>query len=64
MEILSRAAACRLAIHCQGLNGRWQLASGKEGAAQVADRLGYVQIDTISVIERVHNHVLGTRQRA
>ena len=37
--------------------------AGKEGAAQVVDQLGYVQIDTISVIERAHHHVLGTRQR-
>lgn len=63
METISRAAARRLAIHCQGLNTRWKLPAGKEGAAQVVDQLGYVQIDTISVIERAHHHVLGTRQR-
>ena len=64
METLSCAAARRLAIHCQGLNTRWKLAAGKEGAAQVVERLGYVQIDTISVIERAHHHVLGTRHRS
>jgi hypothetical protein len=62
METISRAAARRLAIHRQGLNTRWKLPAGEEGAAQVVDRLGYVQIDTISVIERAHHHVMGTRQ--
>ena len=30
----------------------------------ICERLGYVQIDTISVIERAHHHILWTRQRA
>jgi len=35
--------------------------SGKEGAFSVISRLGYIQIDTISVIERAHEHTIGTR---
>jgi uncharacterized protein YcaQ len=31
---------------------------GAEGAAQVVERLGYVQIDTIAVVERAHHHTL------
>jgi hypothetical protein len=58
---LSRAAARRLSIHTQGLDGHWRLPKGKEGAAQIVERLGYVQIDTISVIERAHDHVIQTR---
>ncbi|MBC8401548.1 MAG: YcaQ family DNA glycosylase [Candidatus Marinimicrobia bacterium] len=52
--------ACRLAL-------RWQLLTepdlpkGKEGAAQVIEKLGYVQIDTINVINRAHHHTLWTR---
>lgn len=64
METLSLAAARRLAVHAQGLGQPWSLSRGKEGAAEVVERLGYVQIDTISVIERAHNHVLGTRVRS
>lgn len=58
---LSLAAARRLSIRTQGLDGHWKLAQGKEGAAQIVERLGYVQIDTISVIERAHDHIIQTR---
>jgi hypothetical protein len=57
----SLATARRLALYAQGLDGHWTLPSGKEGAAQVIERLGYVQIDTIHVIERAHHHTLWTR---
>ena len=58
---ISASTARRLAVRCQGLDGGWRLPKGKEGAAQVIDRLGYVQIDTIAVIERAHHHVFWTR---
>ncbi len=58
---ISLTAARRMALHCQGLDGTWQLPSGKEGVAQVIQRLGYVQIDSIHVIQRAHHHVLWTR---
>ncbi|MFA4987130.1 MAG: crosslink repair DNA glycosylase YcaQ family protein, partial [Candidatus Brocadiia bacterium] len=35
---------------------------GKEGVAQVIDYLGYVQIDTIHVIQRAHHHTLWSRR--
>lgn len=38
-----------------------KLAKGKKGAFQVIEKLGYVQIDTINVIERSHHVVLFTR---
>ncbi len=34
---------------------------GKKGTLSVIENLGYVQIDTISVIARAHHHVLWTR---
>jgi len=58
---LTQAQVRRLALTCQGLDGRWGLPAGKEGAAQVVERLGYVQIDTIAVVERAHPHTLWTR---
>jgi len=35
---------------------------GKEGVAQVIERLGYVQIDTIVVVQRAHHHTLWCRR--
>lgn len=35
--------------------------TGKEGTLQAIRHLGYVQIDTISVVARAHHHVLWTR---
>ena len=58
---LSLSRARRLAIHAQGLDGRWRLPKGKEGAAQAIERLGYVQIDTIAVVERAHHHTIWAR---
>ncbi len=34
---------------------------GKAGVLEVIEHLGYVQMDTISVIERAHHHVLWSR---
>jgi uncharacterized protein YcaQ len=34
---------------------------GKAGLLKVIEQLGYVQIDTISVVERSHRHILWTR---
>jgi uncharacterized protein YcaQ len=59
---ISTSTARRLAVRPQGLDGGWRLPKGKEGAAQAVERLGYVQIDTIAVVERAHHHVLWTRR--
>lgn len=34
---------------------------GKKGTLETIEQLGYVQIDTISVVQRAHHHVLWTR---
>ena len=60
---ISAATARKLIVHCQGLDGRWRLPKGKEGVAQAIERLGYVQIDTIAVVERAHHHTLWSRCR-
>ncbi len=59
---ISASTARKLAIRCQGLDGRWKLPSGKEGVAQLIERLGYVQIDTIAVVQRAHHHTLWSRR--
>ncbi len=50
-----------LAITNQGLGEPWGLPEGEEGASEVIGRLGYVQIDTISVVMRAHHHVIWSR---
>ena len=54
--------ARRIALHAQLLGERPVLPDGKEGVAQTIERLGYVQIDTISVVQRAHHHTLWTRR--
>lgn len=50
-----------LAVASQGLNGGWQLPEGKAGAVEVVRRLGYVQIDTLHVVQRAHHHAIWSR---
>ncbi|MGC9348018.1 MAG: winged helix-turn-helix domain-containing protein [Anaerolineae bacterium] len=69
---LSKNSARHLALQGLGLDGQRSapgctepaagLPSGKEGVARTIERLGYVQIDTIAVVERAHHHVLWTRR--
>ncbi len=58
---LSSGQARRLCVECQLLGERAAPPSGKEGVVSIVEHLGYVQIDTISVIERAHHHVIWTR---
>ncbi len=60
-DSVSKKFARRLALHAQLLDGKTRIRKGKEGTAQVIAHLGYVQIDTIAVIERAHHHTLWTR---
>jgi uncharacterized protein YcaQ len=62
MKITNQEAR-RLALGAQGLDGAWQPPTGADGALAVVDRVGYVQIDTISVVQRAHHHIVWTRQR-
>ena len=38
-----------------------RLSKGVEGAARVIEHLGYIQLDTIAVVERAHHHTLWSR---
>ena len=60
MESITKAQARRLAI-ASSLNGSAK-ARGRKAALKTVQHLGYVQIDTISVIERAHHHVFWSRQ--
>ncbi|MEN9484513.1 MAG: hypothetical protein RJB37_2393 [Pseudomonadota bacterium] len=50
-----------LALNRQGLGPSPAFGQGAAGALRAIEHLGYVQIDTLSVIERAHHHVLWTR---
>ena len=54
----------RLALAGQGLLHRFPFGQGSAGTLRAIERLGYVQIDTISVIERTHHHTLRQRVQA
>lgn len=51
----------QLTIFNQGLGKTSRFAKGMDGTLQAIEHLGYVQIDTISVIERAHHHILWSR---
>jgi len=58
---LSLAQARRIWLHAQRLDVREPFGSGPEATRLAVEHLGYVQIDTINVIERSHHHILFTR---
>ncbi len=58
---ISLPRARRIALRSQLLDGSGRVPRGKEGVARVVDRLGYVQIDTLAVVERAHHHTLWVR---
>ncbi len=51
----------RLALGAQGLLQAQPFGRGLAGARKAITHIGYVQIDTISVVERAHHHVLHSR---
>ncbi len=51
----------RLALTAQGLLQDQPFGRGLAGARKAINHLGYVQIDTLSVVERAHHHVLHSR---
>ena len=58
---LSNAAARRIWLRAQRLDQRAPFGDGADAVAKAVAHLGYVQIDTINVIERCHHHILFTR---
>ncbi len=58
---LSKEKARKFFLSRQLLTGK-RFPKGKLGTQQIIEHLGYVQIDTINVVERSHHLVLHTRQ--
>jgi len=60
IDHISNQQARLLSLHSQGLLDT-SFATKKQGTLQAIEHIGYVQIDTISVVERAHHHVLWSR---
>src|SRR5438445_3373198 len=60
-HFLTKAAARRIWLRAQRLDTLAPFGEGPGATAAAVEHLGYVQIDTINVIERCHHHVLYTR---
>jgi uncharacterized protein len=58
---LSRAEARRIWLRAQRLDTPAPFGEGAQATAAAVEHLGYVQIDTINVIERSHHHILWAR---
>ena len=58
---LALAHARHIWLRAQGLHTRRPFGDGPEATPAAVEHLGYVQIDTINVIERCHHHILWTR---
>lgn len=61
IQIISQAQAKDLLIDAQRLNVVNPFGQGPQAVVKAVSHLGYVQIDTINVIERCHHHILYTR---
>jgi uncharacterized protein len=58
---LTNALARRIWLRAQRLDAPAPFGDGAQAVTAVVEQLGYVQIDTINVIERAHHHILYTR---
>lgn len=58
---LSTTQARQIWLHAQRLDERAPFGEGAHAVADAVAHLGYVQIDTINVIERSHHHILFSR---
>jgi len=58
---LTTTQARHIWLHAQRLDERTPFGEGAQAVADAVAHLGYVQIDTINVIERCHHHILYSR---
>ena len=58
---LTRSEARRIWLRAQRLDTTAPFGAGATATAAAVEHLGYVQIDTINVIERCHHHILWNR---
>jgi uncharacterized protein len=58
---LTKTEARQIWLRAQRLGTSAPFGEGPQATAAAVEHLGYVQIDTINVIERSHHHILWTR---
>src|SRR6202161_3504639 len=58
---LDKIQATRIWLHAQRLDERASFGDGGDATLRAIEHLGYLQIDTINVIERCHHHILYSR---
>ena len=58
---LTKAEARRIWLRAQRLDTQAPFGEGPQAVAAAVEHLGYVQIDTINVVERCHHHILRNR---
>jgi len=58
---VSKSAARRIWLRAQRLDAPAPFGEGQEATRVAVEHLGYLQIDTINVIERCHHHILWSR---
>jgi uncharacterized protein len=58
---LTKSDARYIWLRAQRLDRPTPFGNGPEAVSKAVEHLGYVQIDTINVIERCHHHILWTR---
>jgi len=58
---LTKTEARQIWLRAQRLDSSTPFGEGPQATAAAVEHLGYVQIDTINVIERSHHHILWTR---
>ena len=58
---LTKSQARQIWLHAQCLDTSAPFGDGPDATRAAVEHLGYVQIDTINVIERSHHHILWTR---
>lgn len=61
VDTISRTEARKIILNAQGLNKASPFGAGPQSVIKAIEHLGYVQLDTISVIERAHHHILWSR---
>lgn len=50
-----------LTLESQGLTKPYPFGNGKDAVLKALEHLGYLQIDSLSIVERAHHHTLWTR---
>lgn len=60
-NVLSIETAKKIWMRHQGLHKSSAFGAGTKGTLKAIQQLGWVQIDTINVIERAHHHILWSR---